>query len=73
MNTIFMKSEHSKTSKPHVLTLNQFLVFITHGETKKVHTITIHLKYLHLHGMINLNYHMDLILYQIFKTISNTF
>ena len=49
MNTIFMNSENSKTSKPHVLTLKltnkldlrigekvilyQILVFITHVET----------------------------------------
>ena len=49
MNTIFMISENSKTSKPHVLTLKltnkldlrigekvilyQILVFITHVET----------------------------------------
>ena len=49
MDTIFMNSENSKTSKPHVLILNltdnidlrrgekillyQILVFITHGKT----------------------------------------
>ena len=36
-------------------------------------TITINLKYPHPHGMMNFNYQMDLILYQIFKIISNTF
>ena len=40
---------------------------------KKVHTITINLKYQHQHGMINLNYQMDLILYQIFKIILSIF
>ena len=49
MDTMFMNSENSKTSKPHVLILNltdkidlrrgekillyQILVFITHGKT----------------------------------------
>ena len=45
------------------------LAFITHGKTEKAHTITINLKYLHQHAMMNLNYQIDLILYQIFKII----
>ena len=49
------------------------LVFIIHGKTQKVHTITINLKYQHLHGMINLNYHMDHIQCQIFKIILSIF
>ena len=53
--------------------LHQTLVFITHGKTLKTHTITINLKYLHPHGMMNLNYKMDRILCQIFKIILNTF
>ena len=39
----------------------------------KAHVITIKLKYLHPHGMMNLNYQMGRVLYQIFKTILNTF
>ena len=82
MDTIFVNSENSKTSKLHVLILKlakkrlspyQVLVFIRHGKTLKVHTITINLKHLHQHGMINLNYQMDRILYQIFKIILNIF
>ena len=53
MDNIFINSENSKTSKPHVLILNstekinlwrgekawlyQILVFITHGKTKSSH------------------------------------
>ena len=51
----------------------QILVFITHRETWKAHTIKINVKYLHQHGMMNLNYWMDCILCQILKIISNTF
>ena len=81
-----MNSENSKTSKSHILVLkltNELdlrigekiialskLVFI-HMEKQKAHTIII-LKYLHQHGMMNLNYQMDRILGQIFKIISNT-
>ena len=49
----------------------QILVFITHGETLKLHTITINLKYLHTHAMMNLNCLMYGILCQIFKIILN--
>ena len=89
MDTIFMNSENSKSSGPHVLELKftnkldselvkrllpyQTLVFITNGKTQKAHTITINLKYMHQHGMMNLNYRMDLILYQIFKIILSIF
>ena len=84
-----MNSENSKTSKPHVLILkltNKFDLRI--GEkiialsnlriyytwrNIKAHTITINLKYLHQHRMINLNCLMDRILYQIFKIILNIF
>ena len=38
---------------------------------KKNHTAIIRLKYQLQHGMINLNYLMDHILYQIFKNILN--
>ena len=37
------------------------------------HTITINLKYQRLGGMINLNYQMDHILYQIFRIILSIF
>ena len=89
MDTIFMNSENSKSSGPHVLELKftnkldselvkrllpyQTLVFVTNGKTQKAHTITINLKYMHQHGMMNLNYRMDLILYQIFKIILSIF
>ena len=68
MDTIFMKSENSRTSEPHILILkltdrldlrrgvkiiDQILVFITHGKTWKSHTITINLKYQHQHGIKN--------------------
>ena len=54
MDTIFMNSENSKTSEPHVLILKltdkldlrvkkvllyQILVLITHGKTQKAHII----------------------------------
>ena len=84
-----MNSENSKTSKPHVLTLkltikldlrigekiialSNLSIYYT-WKNIKAHTITINLKYLHQHGMINLNYLMDHILYQIFKIISSIF
>ena len=89
MDTIFMNSENSKTSEPHILKLKhtdkldlrldkmllhyQILVFITYGIILKVHTIIINLKYQHQHGMKNLHYQMDLIQYLIFKIISNIF
>ena len=37
----------------------QILVFIIHGKTQKAHTITINLKYLLQHKVMNLNYQMD--------------
>ena len=40
---------------------------------KKNHTTIINLKYHLQHGIINLNYQMDHILYQIFKTILSIF
>ena len=71
MDTIFMNSENSKTSEPHVLLLKltnkldlrigekiialpNLNIYYT-WKTSKTHTITINLKYLHQHGMINLN------------------
>ena len=38
-------------------------------EKEKAHTVTINLKYLHPRGMINLNYQMAHLLYQVFKII----
>ena len=49
--------------------LDQVLAFTIHGRNKKANTIRINLKYELEHGMINLNYQVDHILYQIFKTI----
>ena len=84
-----MNSENSKTYKRHVLIfkltsrldlrrgvkmlLYQTLVFITHGKTWKAYIITTNLKYQLQHGMINLNYQMDHILYQVFKIIFRIF
>ena len=90
IDTIFMNSKNSRTSKPHVLilkftdkldlrrgenriALSNLSICYTCKNIKKPHTITIHLKYLVQHGMINLNDLIDHILYQIFTTILNTF
>ena len=86
MDTIFMNSENSKTSEPHILKLkltdkldlrlNKKVIALsnlTHGITLRAHTITINLKYHHQHGMKNLHYQMDLIQYQIFRITLNTF
>ena len=88
MDTIFINSENSKTSKP-VLTLkltdkldlkrseksvalSNLSIYYT-WETYKAHTTIINLKYQLQHGLMNLNYLMDHILYQIFKTILSIF
>ena len=81
MDTIFMNSENSRTSEYHVLGLKltkkvlpyQILVFTIHGKTQKIHTIIINSKYLLQHGVINFNYQMDYIQYQIFKIIFSIF
>ena len=87
MDTIFMNSENSKTSEPHILKLKvtdkldlrldkkviALSNLITNGIILKVHTIIINLKYHHQHGMKNLHYQTGLILYQIFKIIFNIF
>ena len=82
MDIIFINSENSKTSEPHVLVLkltnkldlrigekiialSNLSIYYTWKNI--THTITINLKNLHQHGMINLNYQMGCILYQIFK------
>ena len=89
MDTIFMNSENSKTLKPHtlilkltdkldlrirkkVIALSNLSIYYT-WKIQKVHTIMINLKYLRQHGMMNLNYQIDLILYQIFKIILSIF
>ena len=54
--------------------LNQIVVFyLLYMEKQKAHTITMNLKYQLQHGMINLNYQVDHILYQIFKIILSIF
>ena len=89
MDTIFINSENSRTSEYHVLVLKltdkldlrrgqkvllyQILVFTIHGKTKKAHIITIDLKYLLQHGVMNLNYQIDHIQCQIFKIILSIF
>ena len=89
MYTVFINSENSKTSKSDalllkltnkpdlrigedVIALSNLSIYYT-WRNKKVHTITINLKYLHEHGMMNLNNRLDPILYQIFKITLNTF
>ena len=89
MDAIFKNSGNSKTSEPHVLilkltnkldlrigekiiVLSNLSIYYT-WKNIKFHTITINLKYLHQHGMMNLNYQMIHIPYQIFKIILNTF
>ena len=84
-----MNSENSKISKPHVviikltnkvdlrigekiIALSNLSIYYTRKNIKNSYKTTI-LKYLHQHGMINLNYQMDRILYQTFKIILNTF
>ena len=85
MDTIFMNSENSKTSEPHVLIINltdkldlgrgEKSVALSHlsiyytWKNIKPDTIIINLKYQLQNGMINLNYLMDHILYQIFRII----
>ena len=88
MDTIFMNSENSRTPKPHILilkltnkldlrigekiiALSNLSIYYTWKNI--THTITINLKNLHQHGMINLNYQMDHVLYQIFKIILSIF
>ena len=51
----------------------QTLVFITHRKTYKAYIITKNLKHQIQHGMINLNYQMGHILYQILKIILSIF
>ena len=83
MDTIFMNSGNSKISDSHRLLLNLLGKINLKRNDKyfalsnpsiyyiwkniKSHTKIIHLKYQVRHGIKNLNYLMDHILYQIFK------
>ena len=84
-----MNSEKSKTCNPHVLilkitntldlrmsenviALSNLSIYYTLRNMKSSY-ITINIKYLHQHGMINLNYQMDGILYQVFRIILSIF
>ena len=87
MNTIFMNSENSKTSDPYRLLLNLTDKIYLRRKDKYIalsnlsmcytwkniqrHIRTINLRFQLQHGMKNLNYLMDYILYQIFKIILN--
>ena len=89
MDTIFMNSENSRTSKPHILilkltdlldlrigkkviALSNLSIYYTWKNIKSSYNSN-KFKISAQHGMINLNYLMDHILYQIFKIILNTF
>ena len=84
-----MNSENNKTPKLYVLTLNltnkldlrigkkvtalsNLSVYYMWKNIKSSYNNN-NLKYLHKHGVINLNYQMDHILYQIFKIILSIF
>ena len=84
-----MNSENSTTSKPHVLilhltdkidlrrdeksiVLSNLSIYYTWKNIKKSYNNN-KLKYLFQYGMVNLNYQMDYILYQIFKIILSIF
>ena len=89
MDTIFINSKNSGISDTHRLLLNltnkidlkkiinmllyQILAFTTNGKIQKSHTNIMNLKYHLWHGMNNLNYLMDHVLYQIFKIILTFF
>ena len=89
MDTMFMISINSKTSDPHRLFINltdkidlrrsdkyvalsNLSIYCTWKNIKS-HIRTINLKFQLQHGMKNLNYLMDHILYQIFKNIFNIY
>ena len=89
MDTIFINSENSRTLNLHILTLkltnkldlrfgekvitlSNLSIYYTWKNIKSIHNNN-KFKYLHQHGMVNLNYQMDLILYQIFKIILSIF
>ena len=83
MDPIFMNSENSKTPKPHVLVLklinkldlrigrsvialSNLSTYYTWKNIKSSYKNN-EFKYLHQHGMTNLNCQMDPTLYQIFQ------
>ena len=71
MDTIFMISKSIKTSDPHRLLLTD-KINLKRSDNEKIqksHSKVINLKYQLQHGMENLNYLMDHILYEIFKII----
>ena len=89
MDTIFINSKNSRTLKPHILALKLVnKLYLRFGEKvialsnlsiyytwKKIKSTYNNnkFKYLHQHGMINLNYPMDLVLYQMYKIILSIF
>ena len=89
MDTIFMNSKNSETSKPHILKLKladeldlrigekaialSNLSIYYTWKNIKSSYNKINLKYQHQHGMKYLHYQMDLIRYLIFRIILNTF
>ena len=87
MDTVFMNSENSKTSdlyrlllkltdkidlkrKEKYVALSNLSIYYIWKNIKS-HTNVTNLRYQLQHGMENLNYLMDHILYQIFKIILN--
>ena len=84
-----MNPENSRTPKPHILILKLIdkLDLRIGQKVIDLSNLSIHytwknikssynnnkFKYLHQHGMMNLNYQMDLILYQLFKIILSIF
>ena len=77
MDTISMNSENSRTSEHHVFLLKIVDKLDLRKGKKSVAlsnlSIIINLKYLLEHGVINLNYQMDHIQYQIFKIVLSIF
>ena len=78
MNTIFMNFiDFYRFYRTYRLLLNliekislyQILAYTIHGKIWKSYIRTINLKYQLQHGMENLNYIMDHVLYQIFKNV----
>ena len=84
MDTIFMNSENSKTSKSHVLILKLTDKLDLRNGKKVIAllNLSIYYKWKKIKGSYNNNkfkisapksYQMELILHQIYKIISNTF
>ena len=89
MDTIFMNSENGNTSEPHalilkftgkldlrigekIIVLSNLSIYYTWKNIKNSYNNN-KFKITAQHRIINLNYQMDRIPYQIFKTILNTF